>query len=164
MRLLYIFVSIQMSQPIQILSEAISSGGGSSVETITIPMIVEKNSSKPLDLIWRDHGNGLRSIHFSRALDGGDLEDSTIASGCECLLTLSNYKFEGDWHVGFATYYDSDTQAPPALCSLHPYHDEPNKIWFQCNKQRHLDTSDTIQVDICLPAEAIPKPEEYSIK
>ena len=154
-----------MSQPIQILSEAISSGGGSSVETITIPMIVEKNSSKPLDLIWRDHGNGLRSIHFSRALDGGDLEDSTIASGCECLLTLSNYKFEGDWHVGFATYYDSDNQAPPALCSLERYRsNEPNKLLLSCNKQRSGQNEDTLQVDICLPAEAIPKPEEYRIK
>ena len=61
-------------------------------DTIVIHAYVRENPDRTLKVYWRDHGNGLRSIVFSRALD--KTLDTVSDRRTEIVLVLPHYRFE----------------------------------------------------------------------
>ena len=107
-----------MSKPVELLKEKIealdtqTSGSNGNVEKITITATVNNGSDRTVDIIWRDHGNELRSIHLSRCLTR---EDVSTQNSKVIQLKMRDYQFASGFTVGFSSLTDDGDLAYGAV-------------------------------------------------
>ena len=120
-------------------------------DTIVIKAYVRNHTDKTINIYWRDHGNGLRSIHFSRPLSPED----AIASSRGTALILTNYRF---------------TETFKANCILAADVDESqlyNMLYTPEYDILYIESTASFDgrsppLRIVLPSEALPRPVAYT--
>ena len=138
-----------MSQPVELLKQKINTlTMGGEVEKITIPAIVDNGSGRTVDIVWRDHGNGLRSIHLSRPLT----EEDVWAQNRKVIrLKMTGYKFSSGFTVGFSTLTDDGEVAYGAVVVMQAHLDY---LYITVSEE----SPDNVYADVVAPEEAIDQP------
>ena len=144
-----------MSKPVELLKQTIETlrtvnteGSSGEVEKITIPAVVDNGSGRTVDIVWRDHGNGLRSIHLSRPLT----EEDVWAQNRKVIrLKMTNYTFSSEFTVGLSTITDEGSLAYGAVVVM-----ASNLDYLIVTVSE--ESPDCVYADVVAPEEAIDRP------
>ena len=125
-------------------------------DTLVIHAYRYKHPEEKVDIYWRDHGNGLRSIHFDGRITD-DVFMTTNGIRPTAWYVPTNYGFNTFTCIPFASSNTGEQGGTARLITVPEY----DVLQYQLvHFNGHTD--DHYNVEICLPAEAIPRPVAYT--
>ena len=113
-------------------------------DTIVIKAYNRSTPTETMDIIWQDHGNGLRSLHFSKQFRLNSEDYSWV---------MMNYRFQRLQRAGFAASYGNAAIYGSLSFQVDGY--DILRIKVESNEG---STSNEFTIDVVVPSKDLARP------